>query len=157
MEVLETFHAETGRLVGEFQGTITSRSGDGLMVILNDPVPIQHPALTAARLAHRMRFKVVELCDRWRRRGHDLGVGLGLAIGYATLGLIGGESRSDYTAIGTVVNIASRLCDRAGHGEVLVTQQVAAELDGLAELAEAEDIPLRGVSRPLGAYRLLSI
>ena len=109
MEVLETFHDETGRLVGEFQGTITSRAGDGLMVVLNDPLPIQHPALTAARLAHQMRTMVMQLCDGWQRRGHDLGVGFGLATGDATLGMIGSASRSDYTAIGTVVNVASRL------------------------------------------------
>jgi class 3 adenylate cyclase len=157
MEVLETFHGATGALVGEFQGTITSRAGDGLMVVLNDPVPIEHPAPTAARLAHRMRNTVMELCAGWRRHGHDLGVGFGLSIGYATLGMIGGESRSDYTAIGTVVNVASRLCDRAAHGEVLVTQQVAAELDGQAEMTRAGDIALKGVSRPLEVYRLLSI
>jgi adenylate cyclase len=104
-----------------------------------------------------MRTAVVELCDGWQRHGHDLGVGLGLSIGYATLGMIGGESRSDYTAIGTVVNVASRLCDRAAHGEVLVTQQVAAELDGQAEMTRAGDIALKGVSRPLEVYRLLSI
>lgn len=157
MEVLETFHAATGALVGEFQGTITSRAGDGLMVILNDPVPIQRPALSAACLAHRMRATVMELCEGWQRHGHDLGVGFGLSIGYATLGMIGGESRSDYTAIGTVVNVASRLCDRAAHGEVLVTQQVAAELDGQAQVTRAGEIALKGVSRPLEVWRLVSI
>jgi class 3 adenylate cyclase len=157
MEVLETFHSATGALVGEFQGTITSRAGDGLMVVLNDPVPIRHPAPSAARLAHRMRATAMELCEGWQRHGHDLGVGLGVSIGYATLGMIGGESRSDYTAIGTVVNVASRLCDRAAHGEVLVTQQVAAELDGQAQLTRAGEIVLKGVSRPLEVYRLVSI
>lgn len=157
MEVLETFHAETGKLVADYKGTISHRSGDGLMVILNDPVPIKNPAEQAVRLAHHMRNRLLEVCDTWQKNGYNLGVGIGLSLGYATLGLVGSKSRYDYTAIGTVVNIASRLCDEAAHGEVLLSQRVMAATDGLAKAEEAGEFQLKGASRPVKVYRLTSI
>jgi adenylate cyclase len=147
MEVLETFHGENGNVIGEFQGTICHRSGDGMMVVLNDPVPIDDPAAQAARLAHALRVRTVELCTAWRRRGYELGTGIGLPAGYATLGLIGSENRYDYTAIGTVVNIASRFCDATAHGDMLLAQRAAAEIDATGQTEEAGKIQFKGMSR----------
>jgi len=154
MEVLKTFHAETGRLISRFHGTIGHRAGDGLMVVLNDPIPVANPARAAAELALALLQRVTELCRGWSQAGYDLGVGVGLSFGYATLGIIGDESRYDYTAIGTVVNIASRLCDEAADGEVLTTQRVLAELGEDAEVAHVKTIELKGVSRPVKIFRL---
>lgn len=157
MEVLEAFHLATGQLVGEHQGTISHRSGDGLMVVLNDPVPIENPAESAIRLARRMQEELTEMCATWQRHGYDLGFGIGLSLGYATLGLIGSEHRYDYTAIGTVVNLASQLRDRTVPGEVLLTRRVLIEAGGPIPAEPAGELHFDGLARPVEIYRLKSL
>ena len=124
--VLREFHAAVGPLVTRFEGTLDHFSGDGLMVYFNDPVPCPDPAERAVRMAVAMRAAVGELMSGWRRRGFDLGFGIGVAQGYATLGRIGFEERVDYTAIGTVTNLAARLCGEARAGQILLSKRVAA-------------------------------
>jgi adenylate cyclase len=157
MEVLKLFHAETGRIAAEYRGTISHRAGDGLMIILNDPVPVADPGPAAARLALALRDSVGELCRRWKAMGYELGVGLGLSFGFATLGVIGDESRYDYSAVGTVVNVASRLCSEASDGELLTTQRVLAELGDSADVSPLKTIELKGVSRPVKVFCLNSM
>src|SRR6516162_6303596 len=120
--VLREFHAAVGPLVTRFEGTLDHFSGDGLIVYFNDPVPCPDPAERAVRMAVAMRAAVGELMSGWRRRGFDLGFGIGVAQGYATLGRIGFEERVDYTAIGTVTNLAARLCGEARDGQILLSK-----------------------------------
>ena len=124
MSVLSEYHAALGDLVFRFEGTLERFTGDGLMVVFNDPMPCDDPCLRAIRMAVAMRTRVHDLADSWSRHGHDLGFGVGIAQGYATLGRIGFEGRYDYTAIGSVVNLAARLCSAARSGQVLVTERV---------------------------------
>jgi len=147
MEVLEAFHRVSGEAIDRHQGTITHRAGDGLMVVLNDPLPIEAPADTAVALAVELRDALVARCAGWRDLGYDLGVGFGLSLGSATLGLVGSESRYDYTAIGTVVNVAARLCDEADHGQILATRRLLAECAGPPAHAALGERSFRGRSR----------
>ena len=116
MNVLQTYHTALGELIYEFEGTLERFTGDGLMVFFNDPVPCDDPALRAVRMALAMRERISELADEWKKQGHALHFGLGIAQGYATIGRIGFEGRADYAAIGTVTNLAARLCDAAAAG-----------------------------------------
>jgi adenylate cyclase len=154
IEVLETFHAVTGEIISAHSGTITDRSGDGVMVVLNDPVPVADPAGAGIRLAEELRWKVGAICRSWQARGHDLGVGIGLATGYATLGLVGSDGRYDYTAVGPTVNIASRMCDEAADGEVLITARVAADAADPPRTEAVGQRVFKGVSRPVSVLRL---
>ena len=149
MEVLEEFHSLTGKVVSNHGGTITNRAGDSLMVVLNDPLPVEHPADEAVRLAVDMRSVLLDACARWQELGYQLGVGLGLATGYATLGLIGSAGQYDYTAVGTVVNMASRLCSEAEHGQILTTHRLVAECTVEPDVAEMGEHEIKGVSRPV--------
>ena len=123
-------------------------------MIFNDPIPCPDPALRAVRLAVDMRDAVASLARSWTARGHEIGFGVGIAQGYATLGRIGFEGRFDYTAIGTVTNVAARLCAEAKDGQILVTQRVAAAIDNLAELQQLGDIALKGLSRPIAVLNV---
>lgn len=149
MEVLEEFHSLTGRVVSDHGGTIVQRAGDGLMVVLNDPLPVENAADAAVRLAVAMRSALVEACLRWRQFGFPLGVGIGVSAGYATLGLVGSAGRYDYTAVGTVVNMASRLCNEASDGEILAPQRLVAECTVQPPLAWTSETEIKGVSRPV--------
>ena len=133
---------------------IDNFTGDGLIVIFNDPIPCPDPALRAVRLAVDMREAVALLARSWTARGHEIGFGVGIAQGYATLGPIGFEGRFDYTAIGTVTNVAARLCAEAKDGQILVTQRVAATIDKIAELQQLGDIALKGLSRPIAVLNV---
>jgi adenylate cyclase len=147
MDVLREYHTTLGQIIHEFEGTLERFLGDGLMVLFNDPVPCPNAAERAVRMAVAMRDRVAELAEGWRKHGHELGFGIGIAQGYATLGRIGFEGRFDYTAIGTVVNVASRLCAEAGPGQILISQRV---LGAIAELAEVEpfgDLSVKGLAR----------
>jgi len=157
MAALSEFHHAMGRRIVEYQGTLERFTGDGLMVFFNDPLPIQQPARRAVEMAFVMQNDVLRLSAQWKKKGYALGLGIGIAQGYATVGAIGFEGRIDYGAIGTVTNLANRLCDLAEPGHILVSQRVFA---GVEELVFAEDlgeVALHGFKRPTRAYRLLDV
>ena len=149
MEVLEQFHSLTGKVVSDHSGTITNRAGDSLMVVLNDPLPVENAADEAVQLAVAMHAVLLEACERWQELGYSLGVGIGLSTGYATLGLVGSAGQYDYTAVGTVVNMASRLCGVAKHGQILTTQRLIAECGVQPDFEDIGEQEIRGVSRPV--------
>ncbi len=157
MAVLQEHHTAAGRLVLEHQGTLERFTGDGMTVFFNDPVPQPDATGRAVRLALALRERSAELCARWRKRGVELGVGIGVAQGYATLGAIGLDARSDYAAIGIVTHMAARLSETAAPGEVLASQRVIAAVEGLFEMATAGDVALRGFARPVPAFRVLDV
>ncbi|MGA8758062.1 MAG: response regulator [Stellaceae bacterium] len=158
MAVLGEYHTALGPLIHRYEGTLDRFAGDGLIVFFNDPVPCPDPALRAVRLAVEMRDRVASLARSWAARGHEIGFGVGIAQGYATLGRIGFAERSDYTAIGTVTNLAARLCDEAGDGQILVTRRVAAAIDdSIAEFELLGDLALKGLSRPVPVLNVRSL
>jgi class 3 adenylate cyclase len=152
--VLREFHAALGPLVSRFEGTLDHFSGDGLMVYFNDPLPCPDPAERAVRMAVAMREAVGELMSGWRRRGFEIGFGIGVAQGYATLGRIGFEERVDYTAIGTVTNLAARLCAEAQDGQILLSKRVAAAVEGIVTLDEIGNLALKGLSQAIAVYNV---
>jgi len=155
MQALRDYHALMGRIIQRHGGTLERFTGDGMMVFLNDPVPIPDPALRAVEMALAMRQEARELGRQWQERGFDLGVGIGVSLGFATLGAIGFEERIDYGAIGTVTNLAARLCAEAPAGEIYCSQRVHAEVDGRFASEMLGALSLRGMARPQTAYRLL--
>jgi len=157
MATLQEFHQAMGVLISDYGGTVEHFAGDGLMIFFNDPLPCPDPAEKAARMALAMRERMVELSATWRRRGYELGFGMGITLGYATLGMIGFEGRFHYGAIGSIVNLASRLCDEARDGQILVNQRAVAALEGLAEIEPLEDVSLKGFSRPVPVFSLVSL
>ncbi len=154
LQILEEFHTETGRLTTENGGTIVSRAGDNLMIVLNDPIPIENPAKCSVILGDKLRSALSAMCENWRKYEYDLGFGIGISYGYATLGVVGSENQQNYTAIGTAVNLAARLCDHASDGEVLVTQRVCTEVGDAFEFESIGQLDLKGVSRPMSTFRL---
>ncbi len=157
MTALAEFHAAMGRRVLEFQGTLERFTGDGLMVFFNDPLPIQQPARRAVEMAFAMQEDALKLAAQWKRRGYDLGLGIGIAQGYATVGAIGFEGRIDYGAIGTVTNLASRLCDLAEPGNILVSERVHEEVGERVLVDDLGEVQLHGFKRPVRAFRLLDL
>ncbi len=157
MGVLREYHAEMGKLILAHEGTLERFTGDGLMIFFNDPVPVPDPGLRAARMALEMQARVSDLMVGWRRLGYDLGLGIGIAKGFATIGGIGFEGRWDYGAIGTVTNLAARLCGEAKGGEILVSTRVVGELEDLAETEALAPIALKGFARPVAASRLVRL
>jgi class 3 adenylate cyclase len=129
MALLRGYHAAIGEIIIKYNGTLERYAGDGVMVIFNDPVPVENPALQAVLMALELREAIGKLTDKWRRFGHDIGFGIGIAHGFATLGTIGFEGRFDYAAIGTVSNVASRLCDEAKAGQILISPRVLAAVE----------------------------
>jgi len=127
-----------------------------VMVIFNDPVPIENPALQAVLMALEMRSGLGRLIEKWRDRGHDLGFGIGIAHGFATLGTIGFEGRRDYAAIGTVSNVASRLSDEAKPGQILVSPRVRQAIETAARVEPVGEFALKGLRRPIMAYNVLA-
>jgi adenylate cyclase len=152
MAVLGEYHAALGELIFRYQGTLERFTGDGLMVFFNDPIPLDRPAQHAVEMALAMRDRVRTLVDGWSRLGHDLGFGVGIAQGFATLGRIGYEGRFDYAAIGSVTNLAARLCGEAGAGQVLVSQRVFSAVDDVAVGESVGPLELRGFSRSVRAF-----
>ena len=124
MALLREYHAAIGGIINKYGGTLERYAGDGVMVVFNDPIPLDNPALQAVLMAIDMRAAIGELIEKWRKLGHDIGFGIGIAHGFATLGTIGFEGRFDYAAIGTVSNVASRLCDEAKPGQILISPRV---------------------------------
>jgi len=157
MLVLGEYHAAVGELVHGFAGTIERFTGDGLMVFFNDPVPCPDPSDRAVRLAVAMRDAVARLAIGWSRRGHDLGFGVGIAQGHATLGRIGFEGRFDYAAIGSVTNLAARLCAEAAAGQILVSPRVYAVTEEIVVADCVGELALRGFSRPVRAYNVIAL
>ena len=157
MGVLREYHEAMGQLILAHEGTLERFAGDGMMVFFNDPVPVDNPAERAVRMAAAMRDRVRELRSVWRKRGHDLDLGVGIAQGYATIGAIGFEGRWDYGAIGTVTNLAARLCAEAQGGQVLITSRVAAATEELIQAEEVGALPLRGLSRPVPTFNVVGL
>jgi adenylate cyclase len=152
MRVLNQYNAALGDLVFRFGGTLERFTGDGLMVIFNDPMPCADPSLQAIKMAVAMRTRMQDLADAWAQEGHDLGFGVGVAQGFATLGRIGFEGRYEYGAIGSVVNLAARLCAAAQSWQILVTQRVLTGAKDYVVSTPAGDLELRGFSRPVRAF-----
>jgi class 3 adenylate cyclase len=157
MGVLRDYHAEMGKFILEHEGTLERFTGDGMMIFFNDPVPVPNPAGRAIRMAIAMRDRVKTLGVAWRKRGYDLAFGIGIAQGYATIGAIGFEGRWDYGAIGTVTNLAARLCGEAKAGQILVSQRVAGEVEEIIETEEAGPLVLKGFAKPVPAFYLLGL
>jgi adenylate cyclase len=158
LDFLRDYHGALGPLVSQFEGTLDQFSGDGIMVFFNDPVPIPDPAARAVNMAVAMREAAGELIASWRRRrGRVLGFGAGIAQGYATLGQIGFAERSGYTAIGTVCNLAARLCAEAKDGQILLAQRVAVAVEETISVEEVGELTLRGLTQPTVAYNVPSV
>jgi class 3 adenylate cyclase len=154
MALLSEYHGALGPLIRKYEGTLDRFTGDGMLVFFNDPLPCADAPERAARLALEMRQAVAALAPVWARRGHRLGFGIGMAQGYATLGRIGFEDRFDYTAIGAVINLASRLCAEAADGQILTSGRLAAAVEAMAEVEDLGERQLRGMSRPVAIANL---
>ena len=157
MGVLRQYHADMGRLVMAHEGTLERFTGDGMMVFFNDPVRVPDAGERAVRMSLAMREQVSELVQQWRRLGYDLDLAIGIAQGYATIGAIGFEGRWDYGAIGSVTNLAARLCGEAGPGQILVTQRVATTTEKMARTESVGELPLKGFQRPVRVYALVGL
>jgi class 3 adenylate cyclase len=157
MGVLREYHEAMGALIFRFEGTLERFTGDGLMVVFNDPIPCEDPSVRGVKMAVAMRERMAALGQKWHMFGHELGFGVGIAQGYATLGEIGFEGRLDYTAIGTVTNLASRLCDKAESGQILVSQRVFTEVEDLVTAEPLEELDLKGIKSSIMAYNILNL
>ena len=156
MALLRDYHAAIGGIINKYGGTLERYAGDGVMVVFNDPIPIDNPALQAVLMAIDMRAAIGELIEKWRKLGHDIGFGIGIAHGFATLGTIGFEGRFDYAAIGTVSNVASRLCDEAKPGQILISPRVLMAVEKDITVEPVGDFALKGIRRPLTACNVLA-
>ena len=156
MTVLREYHEALGASIIKYSGTLERYAGDGVMVVFNDPVPVENPALQAVLMALEMRDAIGALTETWRRWGHDIGFGIGIAHGFATLGTIGFEGRFDYAAIGTVSNVASRLCDEAKPGQILISPRVLMAVEDAVKVEPVGEFALKGIRRPLAAYNVLA-
>ena len=154
--LLREYHAAIGEKIIKYSGTLERYAGDGVMVVFNDPVPVENSALEAVLMALEMREAISALTEAWRRWGHDIGFGIGIAHGFATLGTIGFEGRFDYAAIGTVANVASRLCDEAKPGQILISPRVLTKVENVVQVESVGEFSLKGIRRPLAAYNVLA-
>jgi GAF domain-containing protein len=156
MALLRDYHAALGEIIIKYSGTLERYAGDGVMVVFNDPVPVANPALQAVLMALDMRAAIGSLTGKWRRMGHDIGFGIGIAHGFATLGTIGFEGRFDYAAIGTVSNVASRLCDEAKPEQILISPRVLMAVEDAVTVEPVGEFVLKGIRRPLAAYNVVA-
>ena len=156
-EVLGTYHNEVGRIIQAHEGTLERFTGDGMMIFFNDPVPVQNPEERAVRMAEAMRARVRGLAAEWRRRGYDLDLSMGIAKGYATIGAIGFEGRQDYAAIGSVTNLAFRLCTEAAGDQILISLGIHAAVADLVNVKEVGPLQLKGFRRPVPAYEIIDL
>jgi class 3 adenylate cyclase len=156
MTVLREYHEALGASIIRYSGTLERYAGDGVMVVFNDPVQVENPALQAVLMALEMRDAISALTETWHRWGHDIGFGIGIAHGFATLGTIGFEGRFDYAAIGTVSNVASRLCDEAKPGQILISPRVLTKVEGAVKVEPVGEFELKGIRRPLAAYNVVA-
>jgi class 3 adenylate cyclase/CheY-like chemotaxis protein len=157
MGVLREYHAAMGDLIFQHEGTLERFAGDGMMVFFNDPVPLPDPGGQAVRMALAMRERAAQLAVGWRKRGYDLGFGMGVAMGYATLGRIGFEGRFDYGAIGSVTNLASRLSDEASAGQILISRRVSSAVEEVVEVESIGRLTLKGFQRPIEAFNVVRL
>jgi class 3 adenylate cyclase len=157
MRVLREYHAEMGCLVLEHEGTLERFTGDGMMIFFNDPVPVPDPAPRAVRMAVAMRARVAELSTTWRSQGHELDLGIGIAQGYATIGASGFEGRWDYGAIGTVTNLAARLCGEARPGQILIPRRVLGPVEAIVTAEPVGELTLRGFLKPVAVFNLVEL
>ena len=157
MDVLREFHHAVGPMIFEHEGTIAQFTGDGMLVFFNDPIPCAEPAWLAVHLAIVMRDRTTELSQHWRKRGHELELGIGIAVGFATCGEIGFDGRTEYTAIGTVVNLAARICAIAPGGQILVTNRVHGAVEDRVVARPLGDIEFKGLSRPVPTFEIASL
>jgi adenylate cyclase len=155
MSVLREYHAAMGEAILAHEGTLERFTGDGMMIFFNDPVPVADPQARAVRMALAMRQTVEALTARWRKLGHELDFGVGIAQGYATIGAIGFEGRWDYGAIGTVTNLAARLCGEARAGQILVSRRLSGALDTLVDVEPIGELTLKGFAKPVTAFNVL--
>jgi adenylate cyclase len=155
MALLRDYHETIGQIIIKYGGTLERFAGDGVMVVFNDPVPVENPALQAVLMALDMRTAIGGLIEKWRDLGHDLGFGIGIAHGFATLGTIGFEGRFDYAAIGTVSNVASRLCDEAKSGQILISPRVRQAIEKAIAVESVGEFALKGIRRPMMAYNVV--
>lgn len=156
MDVLQTVHERMGHMVAKHGGTIGFRAGDGLMAIFNDPLPSPNPVAESIHLALEMMAAFGEIQSHWKELGHDIGLGIGISYGYATLGLIGSEGRYDYTAIGNVVNIAARLCDKAQDGEIFLDKRVQVEIDDETQVELVGLLDLKGIRTQVETFKVIN-
>jgi class 3 adenylate cyclase/CheY-like chemotaxis protein len=155
MSVIASFHAAMGEVITVHDATVGWFAGDGLMVWFNDPVPCDNPSARAVATAVEMRKRIADLRVAWQRRGHDLDFSVGIALGYATIGRIGFEGRYDYGAVGSVLNLASRLCDEALPGQIVVSRRVLAEVEDRVEAEPVGTLTLKGFGRPVEAFAVV--
>jgi class 3 adenylate cyclase len=153
--LLRDYHAAIGKIIIKYSGTLERYAGDRVMVVFNDPVPVENPALQAVLMALEMRSAIGALTETWHRWGHDIGFGIGIAHGFATLGTIGFEGRFDYSAIGTVSNVASRLCDEAKPGQILISPRVLTKVENAVTVEPVGEFALKGIRRPMLAYNVI--
>jgi len=154
--LLRDYHAAIGELVIRYSGTLERYAGDGVMVVVNDPVPVENPALQAVLTALELPNALGALTQNWSRLGHEIGFGVGIAHGFATLGTIGYEGRFDYAAIGTVSNVASGLCDEAKPGQILIRPRVLMKVENAVKVERVGEFELKGIRRPLAAYNVVA-
>jgi class 3 adenylate cyclase len=154
MGVLREYHQAAGKLILEYEGTLEHFTGDGITVLFNDPIPIPNPAERAVRMALAIRDSISQMADDWSKRGYELGLGIGIAQGYATIGAIGFEARWDYSAIGTVTNLAARLCGEAAANQILISQRIRVGVETFVELDPEQVLRLKGFHRPIISYRV---
>ncbi len=157
MRVLGEFHETIGRLVTRFDATVGFLEGDGVQLFFNDPIEIPDAPLRAVQMSCALREETAELTPRWRKRGHDLDLGIGIALGYATCGEVGFEARSDYAAIGAVTNLASRLADKAVGGQILISQRLYAEVEDAVDVEPVGELSLAGFQRPVTAFSVVAL
>ena len=155
MALLRDYHAAIGEIIIKYNGTLERYAGDGVMVVFNDPVPVENPALQAVLMALEVRDAIGAPTETWSRLGHEIGFGIGIAHGFATLGTIGYEGRFDYAAIGTVSNVASRLCDEAKPGQILISPRVLTKVENAVKVEPVGEFELKGIRRPLAAYNVV--
>jgi class 3 adenylate cyclase len=157
MRVLHEYHREMGKLILAHEGTLERFTGDGIIALFNDPVPVDNPEERAVVMAATMRDRIADLIENWRKFGYGLDFGIGIAQGFATIGAIGFEQRYDYTAIGSVMNLASRLCGEAKPGQILISQRVFARVEPMASVETVGPLSLKGFSRDVPAYNVLAV
>jgi class 3 adenylate cyclase len=155
--LLQSYHASLGVLVEKHRGTIGFLAGDGAMVFFNDPIPCEEPVLDAVKLALELRLDFEAVREPWAKRGHAIGLGIGIAAGYATLGLVGFKGRSDYTAVGNVVNVAARLCDKAADGQILLGRRAYGDVEAQVQVEPVGSFELKGVRKAVDVYDLRSL